>query len=275
MAEALSALLYPLPFVLIVSLVILVHELGHYTIAVLCRMPVESVSIGFGREWLARTCGDGTRWRLGLIPFGGSVIVGNAARPFLDEPLPARAIVTLGGPLANFAFAILLMACVFLWEGELVDPVDPGGSPSHVFVHRSPVEAIGHATIKVGDIAVTSLARSWRALSDHGSGQAVQGVGSVVEATHATAANGWDSLAWLTALISIGIGLFNLLPVPVLDGGQLVLIAFQAFAGHPPPQRTVNGVNWAGIVILATLALIGMGDDLMTSPIATWLGLRG
>ena len=62
-----------LPFLVVLTVLVFVHEMGHYIAARVCGIRVEVFSIGFGREIFGWTDRAGTRWRLSWIPFGGYV----------------------------------------------------------------------------------------------------------------------------------------------------------------------------------------------------------
>ena len=65
--------LYGASFLLVLSLLVFVHEWGHYIVARMCGVRVEVFSIGFGKELFGRTDKNGTRWKFSLIPLGGYV----------------------------------------------------------------------------------------------------------------------------------------------------------------------------------------------------------
>src|ERR1700712_1920372 len=70
---------YVIPFVLVLSVVVFFHELGHYLVGRWCGVKVERFSLGFGPELFAWVDKRGTRWRLAAIPLGGYVkFLGNA-----------------------------------------------------------------------------------------------------------------------------------------------------------------------------------------------------
>lgn len=64
---------YVLPFILVLTVLVFVHELGHYLAARRCGVRVEVFSIGFGPEIFGFTGKSGTRWKFSAIPFGGYV----------------------------------------------------------------------------------------------------------------------------------------------------------------------------------------------------------
>src|SRR5277367_533090 len=80
---------YVVPFILILSLIVSIHELGHYLVGRWCGVKIDAFSLGFGPELWAWVDSRGTRWRIGALPLGGSV-----GRPPID---PRRAAVAQPG----------------------------------------------------------------------------------------------------------------------------------------------------------------------------------
>ncbi|HPI48116.1 MAG TPA: M50 family metallopeptidase, partial [Hyphomonadaceae bacterium] len=131
-----SVLASPIPFIVLISIVITVHELGHYWVGRGFGAAVESFSVGFGRPIFEVRDKRGTRWRVNWLPLGGFVkFVGELqaptdtretpdATPSATEAAPVKLVgkaytelgpmkrlaVSLGGPLANFIFAIAVFA---------------------------------------------------------------------------------------------------------------------------------------------------------------------
>ncbi len=64
---------YVVPFIVILSLIVAVHELGHYFVGRWCGVKIDAFSLGFGPELFARVDSRGTRWRIGALPLGGYV----------------------------------------------------------------------------------------------------------------------------------------------------------------------------------------------------------
>ncbi|HYD06248.1 MAG TPA: RIP metalloprotease RseP [Reyranella sp.] len=136
-------------FVLVLTVLVFVHEYGHYWVARRFGIHAEVFSIGFGPELIGWTDRNGTRWKISAIPLGGYVkFLGDSdaasathedrplpadqrRRAFFTQPLYARAAVVLGGPMANLLFAILLLTGVFYIAGEPYSPaivaVQPDG----------------------------------------------------------------------------------------------------------------------------------------------------
>jgi len=110
-------------FVIVLSILILVHELGHFMVAKKSGVRVEAFSLGFGRKLLSFKH-KGTEYRLSLIPLGGYVKMagetpyeaGNkgASDEFMSKSIFARASVLAAGPIFNYLLGFLLFALVFM-----------------------------------------------------------------------------------------------------------------------------------------------------------------
>src|SRR5258708_2294652 len=140
-------------FVLVLTLLVFVHEFGHYWVGRRFGIHAEVFSIGFGPELFGWTDRQGTRWKIAAIPLGGYVkfLGDNDAssatpseqplsseqqrRAFFAQPLYARAAVVLGGPLANLLFGLLLLTAVFYVAGE---PHSPALVPVHLHSPTTP-----------------------------------------------------------------------------------------------------------------------------------------
>jgi regulator of sigma E protease len=130
---------YVVPFIIILSLIVAVHELGHYLVGRWCGVKIDAFSLGFGPELAARVDARGTRWRIGALPLGGyvkfhgdanaaSVGVGEGANgdPSVDrsltlagQPLRNRAAIVLAGPVANFILAFIIFTGMFMGFGRV------------------------------------------------------------------------------------------------------------------------------------------------------------
>ncbi|MBM3645178.1 MAG: RIP metalloprotease RseP [Alphaproteobacteria bacterium] len=151
-------------FLLVLTLLVFVHEYGHYWVGRRFGIHAEVFSIGFGPELFGWTDRNGTRWKFSAVPLGGYVkFLGDAdassgtatgeelsaadrKRAFFAQPVHARAAVVFGGPAANLLFAVLLLAGVYLVAGEPY-------SPSTVAVQ--PDGPAARAGLRTGDEIVT------------------------------------------------------------------------------------------------------------------------
>lgn len=124
---------YLVPFLVLLGVLVFVHEFGHYWAARRCGVRVEVFSVGFGRELWGWTDRAGTRWKIAIVPLGGYVrmfgdaeeaVGGPVLTPeersvaFGAKPLGQRAFIVAAGPAANFLFAILVAAAMFMTYGQ-------------------------------------------------------------------------------------------------------------------------------------------------------------
>src|SRR5580700_3567542 len=79
---------YVIPFIIVISIVVFVHEFGHYWVARRCGIKIETFSIGFGKEIFGWTDAHGTRWKVSWLPLGGYVKMFGDADP-ASSPDPA------------------------------------------------------------------------------------------------------------------------------------------------------------------------------------------
>ena len=355
-------------FLFVITLVVFIHELGHFIVARLCGVRVETFSIGFGREVIGFNDRKGTRWKLSWIPLGGYVkFFGDAdvsSRPNRkalrdlqshvshDEdiesgtlhlkPLYQRALVAAAGPFANFILAIVIFTGVILAVGKLAAPpvvesVMPSsaaeiagikqgdmirsvggqtiqvfpdlqrivgansGRPLHIIVTRDgrdigfdvvpkPADVtdaagakrsvgrlgITDATVSVGVIEALKggLDQTWFIIAQTGSYlgkifigrespdqlHGILGIGAVSDQA---ARVGFGALLGLAGLMSVSIGLVNLLPIPVLDGGHLLYYACEAVLGRPLGERAQEVGFRLGLAFVLCLMLLATFNDLV------------
>ncbi|MCY4541114.1 MAG: RIP metalloprotease RseP [Rhodobacteraceae bacterium] len=137
-------------FLVLIAVVVVVHEFGHYFVARLCGVVASEFSVGFGPTLLQFRDRRGTSWKLSLVLLGGYVNFGAAgpeanhngeritehsgletppgapprtSMEVLSElPLTKRIAIVGAGPAANLILAVLLFAILFAWEGEIETP---------------------------------------------------------------------------------------------------------------------------------------------------------
>lgn len=135
---------YLAAFLVVLGVLVVIHELGHYLAARYCGVKVLRFSVGFGPVIFQRKCGvDRTEWAIAAIPLGGFVKMldereGEVAsdelcRAFNQQTVGKRSLIVAAGPLANFVLAILLYWAVFMHGSDELLPVlgpPPVSSPA-------------------------------------------------------------------------------------------------------------------------------------------------
>lgn len=353
---------YLVPFLVVLTVLVFVHELGHYTVARLNGVRIEVFSIGFGPELFGWTDRVGTRWKFSAVPLGGYVRMlgeedgrGSTASElslddrgasFNEKRLGQRAAIVAAGPAANFLFAILALAVLFATVGQphsppVIGTVMPQSAAEEAgFLPGDRILAIDGVEIerfeqvqqivrmgngaplsmsvqREGEVAPLSirvqprltqaadpdgapqqafmlgLQRSGTPLKQHGPFSAVWAaaqetyalsvgtlryVGEMIVGERGTdelggpvrighmsgefAKRGIVPLVWFMALLSINLGLINLFPVPMLDGGHLAFYAIEAVRGRPVAERAQECGFRIGLVLVIALMLFVTYKDL-------------
>ena len=369
-------------FIILISVVITVHELGHYWVGRAFGAAVESFSIGFGRSIFERKDKRGTRWRVNWIPLGGfvkfvgevqtpqdtqEIVAGPVGKPYTEFGPWKRIAVSLGGPFANFVFAIAVFAAmgmtlgvpqardVFVKAVVVDSPAAAAGfQPGDVIVQAgsrvvktgedvtqatqlnagekvtykikrgeellalvatpveqvdadnplrikqsvgriglglderdasvrnlNPVEAVGYGFTRTGDALGATINVLRRLVTGKEGLDKLSGpvgilslTGSVSELTMSQEGVPLGeklrqlviNFLQLAALLSIGVGFFNLLPIPVLDGGAVVMALGEAVTGKPIPERIQQAGLTIGLVCLLAFALVITFQDFQKLP---------
>jgi regulator of sigma E protease len=135
-----------LAFVAALSVIVAIHEYGHYIVGRWCGIKADVFSLGFGPVLLSRVDKHGTRWQLAALPLGGFVKFkgdGDAAsathddsvdamppaerrQTMLGAPLWARTLTVAAGPVFNFALSILVFGSVMMFQGQVAEPLRVG-----------------------------------------------------------------------------------------------------------------------------------------------------
>ncbi len=186
MAFLQSALVHVAPFLIVVSLIVTIHELGHFLTARAFGVAIDAFSIGFGHAVASWRDRSGVEWRIGWIPLGGFVKfsgdeniasvpdstdladlrreivsregVGSELKYLPFKPLWQRALIVLAGPGANFLLAIVLFAVFFLAFGRPVS--------TNSVAQVMPAGAAARAGFQVGDRVVQADDKTIRTFED-------------------------------------------------------------------------------------------------------------
>lgn len=215
----------------LIGFLILVHELGHFLAARWTGIPVARFSIGFGPKlWAYR--GAVTEYWLSAIPLGGYVLPQvEDEHAYFAIPLRRRIAFCLGGPLANLVLAIPLFMIINVMAGNV----------SAYAILVAPVIQTGHALVHVL-AAIPALFTHADQLSSI--------LGIVVQGKDFVGADLTRGVQF-AILMSTNLAVFNLLPIPALDGGKLLLHLCEAI--YPKATRVFVPLSVLGLVLLVAL----------------------
>ena len=139
-----------------------------------------------------------------------------------------------------------------------------------------PLQAIGAGVTETWDVVVQTLQSFGQMLSGARGSEELGGPLRIAEMSGQVAQQGIPTLISFIALLSVNLGLINLFPIPILDGGHLVFYALEAIRGRPLPPRAQQAGFRAGAALLATLFVFATWNDLSHLGLFRWVaGLIG
>lgn len=359
-------------FLLVITVLVFVHEMGHFLVARFFKVKVDAFSIGFGREIVGWTDKHGTRWKIAPFPVGGYVKFAGDANAtstpadvpadmpmseqkqlFQNKPLYQRALVVAAGPLVNFLFAIVVFAGLFMTLGqpyseplvtEVAEPspaftagfepgdrilalnggsvesfeqvrdfvvvrpnvqidvtIERGGerkilsvtprldrqrdrfgneferglvglyASNPASIKRGPIESVYYATITTGRQMQNMLDGLWQIISGRISVDQLSGPVRIAKLSGEVASVSVTGLIQFMAFISISLGLVNLFPIPMLDGGHLLFYGYEALRRRPPSLKIQELAMYAGLFAVVGFSMFVTWNDLKT--LKVWEGL--
>ena len=273
-------------FLAITTVLVTVHELGHYLMARLTGLRVEVFSIGLGPEIVGRTDRAGTRWKLGLVPLGGYIrMFGEQSGP-RDDRIPAaeangapgpllfeqaslgrRAAVAAAGPAANFALSFVVLAVLLLVVGR----------PSSVeaSLPEAALWLIWRAIELTWGLTAETLQALWQLATGVNAGQDFIGPIRFAQVSGEVAHQGFLMSLGLVAIISANLAVMNLLPIPSLDGGHLLFYLAEALRGRPVAAQAQTFATQLGLGFVGGLMVFATFKDIADLGVNTLYRLVG
>ena len=361
-----------LPFLIILTVLVFVHEMGHYLVARKNGVKVEVFAVGFGSELFGWTDRLGTRWKICAVPLGGYVkMFGDGditsstnledanesfeekENAFHHKSLGARAAIVVAGPAANFLFAIILLAGLYSIVGQryappIIDKITSGSSadaaglvigdeilqvneqnikrfdelqrivrpnpgkelkflirrdneillktviPQLVegkdasgskivygllgvvseqttFIRHNPLTSFGLAMEETWVIVSQTLIHVTEMIRGERTTEELGGPIRIAKLSGAVADAGLTSSIWFMAVLSINLGLINLFPVPVLDGGHLFFYLLEFIRGKPLEAKSQGIASYVGLVLVISLMIFVTWNDLVQLNITNFI----
>lgn len=231
-----SFIISALKIIFILGFLVLIHETGHFIVARLCKVKVKEFAIGFGPT-IWRKQGKETKYALRLIPLGGFVSMegeeehSDVEGSFSRSSIPKRIAIVVAGGLVNIVFALI----------------------TYIILMTVITGNFGVALSYTGDFAF-SIVESLKMLFSGNVGidqlMGPVGISEVVAQTQGIA-----EFVYILALISMSLGVTNLLPFPPLDGGKAVLLIIEAIRKKPLKEETEIKIQMVGFVLLIALSI--------------------
>lgn len=125
------------------------------------------------------------------------------------------------------------------------------------------VEAIGGGFERTGQVIETSLSGLYHLVAGRISSCNLTGPIGIAQVSGAMVRQGADSFILFIAFLSTAVGLLNLFPIPVLDGGHLVFYAYEAVTGRPPSDKALRVLMTLGLTVILSLMVFAIGTDIL------------
>src|SRR5690606_18946574 len=139
--------------------------------------------------------------------------------------------------------------------------VQLGVETKFIDVRYGPVESLWRGVERTGEVAWFSLRMLGRMVTGDASWRNLSGPVTIADYAGQTARIGWSAYITFIALVSVSLGILNLLPIPVLDGGHLLYYLVEIVRGSPPPERWLEIGQRAGLGLLFALMSLALFND--------------
>ncbi len=123
------------------------------------------------------------------------------------------------------------------------------------------IDAVGMGISQTGRIITSSLNGLYHMIAGKISSCNLQGPVGIAKTSGDAASQGFASFVWFIAVLSTAIGMLNLFPIPVLDGGHLVFFAYEAITKRPPSDKAINILMSAGLFLIIALMVFALSND--------------
>ncbi|MCI8273669.1 MAG: site-2 protease family protein [Clostridia bacterium] len=242
--------------IFLLGFLIIIHEGGHFLVAKLCRVKVKEFSIGFGKMiWQKQ--GKETAYSIRLIPLGGYVSMegedeeSDDKNSFSKASIGKRMAIVLAGATVNILFGIIVYFALITTVGiQFLDPA------KDTILNRLYYGAQGTGTFIMSILDSVKMLFTGGVSPDQMTG--IVGISSVVAQT-----NGIINYLSLLAVISISLGITNLLPIPALDGGKIIILLIELVRRKPMKLETEAKIQLIGFSILIAISILVTYNDIV------------
>lgn len=251
-----SFLINAIKIIFLLGFLIFIHEGGHFLVAKLCKVKVNEFAIGFGKTiWQKQ--GKETKYAIRMIPLGGFVSMegevesSDVEGSFSKASVWKRMAIVVAGATVNIIFGIIVYFILMSTVGiQFVDPA------KDTFLNRIYYGALGTWEF------ILMLFESIKVLFTGGlSADQMVGIVGISEVVATTA--GFANYIYLLAVISISLGITNLLPIPALDGGKILILLIEVIRRKPIKPETEATIQLLGFSILLALTIFVTYNDII------------
>ncbi|MFH1824941.1 MAG: site-2 protease family protein [Candidatus Firestonebacteria bacterium] len=232
-------------FIVVFSIIVIVHEFGHFVLARKAGVKVYEFSIGFpfSPRILTLFRHKETEFTLRLLPIGGFVSFSKEgdedAKDLFETSNVKRAMILSAGSFFNITFAFLLFIPVFI-IGKHLDFIGA------IFLSAKTIWAMLSGTI----------AFIFNIVSGNGEIKGIVGPVGIATLAGQAVSKGILSLLYFTGVLSASIGIMNLIPFPALDGGQLLILLIESIRKKHLSLKTYQVFNLVGLSLFIILTIV-------------------
>ena len=230
--------------IFLLAFLILIHELGHFLVARKCKVKVKEFSIGFGKEIWSKQ-GKETKYTLRAIPLGGFCnMLGeeelvDEEGSFSNSPVWKRFLIVAAGATVNIVFGLLVFFILAsIVNGSLVDGL---------IVTKRYIVLLFQSLVSL----ITGAANNAEIVGP-------VGISEIVVQT-----NGLREFIYILVVVSLSLGVTNLLPFPPLDGGKILFLIIEAIRRKPLKEETEIKIQLLGFSILIGLSIFITYNDIL------------
>ena len=157
-------------------------------------------------------------------------------------------------------------------DGQIIGRigVQLGGDPEMVMVSYGPLDSLVNGIVKTFDTAWFSLRMMGKMIVGEVSVKNISGPVTIADYAGQSAKIGWVAFVGYLALVSVSLGVLNLLPIPMLDGGHLLYYLIEIVRGSPLPERFMEWGQKIGFGLLSALMVLALFNDSMRY-VSQWL----
>ena len=232
-----------LKIVFLLGFLIFIHEGGHFLTAKLCNVKVNQFSIGFGPE-IWKFEGKETKYALRLIPLGGFVSMEGEEKESSDErafnkiSIIKRICIVSAGALTNiiFGFIVYMILALVVYK-NMTDALFAVKEFGLSLVESIKMIFTGHISMKdlTGPVGISGVISKTETIFQY---------------------------VYMISIISVSLGITNLLPIPALDGGKIVLLIIEAIRKKPLKENTEITIQLIGFSVIIVLSIFVTYNDI-------------
>ena len=237
-------LISALKIIFLLGFLIFIHEGGHFLVAKLCKVKVNEFAIGFGPT-IWKKQGEETKYAIRAIPLGGFVSMegedeaSDAEGSFSKASVPKRIAIVAAGALVNIIFGLIVyFILISIVYKDISLAVNATGNFILSLGESLKMIFTGHVTVDdlTGPVGISGIVAQTTDLINY---------------------------LYIMAVISVSLGVTNLLPIPALDGGKIVFLIIEGIRRKPLKQETELQLQLIGFSLIIALSLYVTYNDIL------------